>query len=102
MPQKQKIAALKEFRESRPDLELEFERECESVLALNEVIKRGPFALGSGDTDLYQAFAWRNYQLPQRGGRFGIVLPRGALSGSALTQWRRRSSRMAHSLMCVS
>mgnify|MGYP000943709391 CR=1 FL=1 len=89
MPQKQKIAALKEFRESRPDLELEFERECESVLALNEVIKRGPFALGSGDTDLYQAFAWRNYQLLREGGRFGIVLPRGALSGSALTQWRR-------------
>lgn len=89
MPQKQKIAALKDFRESRPDLEAEYDRECETVKALNEVIKRGPFELGSGDTDLYQAFAWRNWQLLRTGGRFAIVLPRGALSGSALTQWRR-------------
>ena len=89
MPQKQKIAALKEFRESRPDLEIEFERDCETVLALNEVIKRGPFALGSGDTDLYQAFAWRNWQLLREGGRLAIVLPRGAHSGPALAEWRR-------------
>lgn len=89
MPQKQKTAALKDFRESRPDLEAEYERECETVKALNEVIKRGPFELGSGDTDLYQAFAWRNWQLLREGGRFAIVIPRGALSGSALTQWRR-------------
>lgn len=89
MPQKQKTAALNEFRRSRPDLEIEFERECETVQALNEVIKRGPFALGSGDTDLYQAFAWRNWQLLREGGRVAIVVPRGALSGSALTQWRR-------------
>lgn len=89
MPQKQKTTALKEFRESRPDLEAEFERESETVQALNEVIKKGPFALGSGDTDLYQAFAWRNWQLLRAGGRCAIVVPRGALSGSALAQWRR-------------
>jgi len=90
MAQKEKNAALKTFRESRPDLEAEFERECETVLALNEVIKRGPFDLGSGDTDLYQAFAWRNWQLLRVGGRFAVVLPRGALSGAALAEWRRK------------
>lgn len=89
MPQKQKIAALKEFRQSRPDLEAEFEAEQAAVLALNAVIKNGPFDLGSGDTDLYQAFAWRNWQLIREGGRFAAVLPRGALAGSGLASWRR-------------
>jgi hypothetical protein len=89
MPQREKIGALKAFRESRPDLEHEFEVEQEQVLALNAVIKSGPFDLGSGDTDLYQAFAWRNWQLLQDGGRSAVVLPRTALSGSALAGWRR-------------
>jgi hypothetical protein len=89
MPQKEKNAALQEFRESRPDLEAEFEREQEQVAALNIVIKKGPFDLGSGDTDLYQAFAWRNWQLLRDGGRFAVVIPRSALAGSALAQWRR-------------
>lgn len=89
MPQKQKNAALTAFRESRPDLEAEFEAESTKVRALNEVIKNGPFDLGSGDTDLYQAFAWRNWQVTRRGGRSAIVLPRVALSGTALQAWRR-------------
>lgn len=89
MPQKEKNAALREFRESRPDLEAEFEREQAFVVALNNVIKKGPFDLGSGDTDLYQAFAWRNWQLLRNSGRFAVVIPRSALSGSALAQWRR-------------
>jgi hypothetical protein len=89
MPQKEKNEALKHFRVSRPDLERAFEVEQEQVLALNAVIKSGPFDLGSGDTDLYQAFAWRNWQLLRNGGRFGMVLPRGALSGSGLAAWRR-------------
>lgn len=89
MPQKEKIAALKAFRASRPDLEAEFELEQAQVLALNQAIKNGPFKLGSGDTDLYQAFAWRNWQLLRKGGRAAVVLPRGALSGSALADWRQ-------------
>ncbi len=89
MPQKQKNAALKTFRESRPDLEAEFAAEQKRVTAFNEVIKSGPFDLGSGDTDVYQAFAWRNWQLIRRGGRTGMVLPRSAMSGTGLTAWRK-------------
>ncbi|MGQ9406464.1 Eco57I restriction-modification methylase domain-containing protein [Mycolicibacterium gilvum] len=89
MPQKKKIAALQAFRMSRPDLEAEFEVEQEQVLALNQAVKAGPFKLGSGDTDLYQAFAWRNWQLLRRGGRAAVVLPRGALTGSGLAEWRQ-------------
>ncbi len=88
MAQRDKVPALKAFRESRSDLESEFEAEQKRVLALNAVIKSGPFDMGAGDTDLYQAFAWRNWQLLSRGGRFAVVLPRGALSGSGLSAWR--------------
>ncbi|MGV7608589.1 Eco57I restriction-modification methylase domain-containing protein [Mycobacterium kansasii] len=87
--QKQKNAALTAFREARPDLEEAFAIEQTRVAALNKVIKSGPFDLGSGDTDLYQAFAWRNWQLLRVAGRSALVLPRGALSGSPLTQWRK-------------
>ena len=87
--QKQKNAALNAFRDARPDLEADFAREQTRVAALNEVIKSGPFDLGAGDTDLYQAFAWRNWQLLRVGGRSAVVLPRGALSGSPLTEWRQ-------------
>jgi hypothetical protein len=90
MSQKQKTTALAAFREARPDLEAEFVAEQERVLALNAVIKAGPFDLGSGDTDLYQAFAWRNWQALRHGGRSALVLPRGAHSGAPLTAWRRQ------------
>lgn len=89
MPQRQKNEALEAFRESRPDLERKFETEKAAVKVLNEAIKKGPFVLGSGDTDLYQAFAWRNWQLLRNGARSGLVLPRGALSGNALSPLRR-------------
>lgn len=89
MAQKEKNAALRHYRAARPDLEAEFEAERTRVLTINQVIKSGPFDLGSGDTDLHQAFAWRNWQLLRPGGRFGIVIPRGALSGAPLTNWRR-------------
>lgn len=90
MAQKQKAAALKEFQESRPDLMEEYEAEVDQVDALRAILVKGPFpGLGSGgDPDLYQAFAWRNWQLLRDGARMGLVLPRGALSGSALAQWR--------------
>lgn len=89
MPQEKKIARLEEFRASRPDLEVEFAREQESVKELNSAIKKGPFPLGAGDRDLFQVFCWRNWQLVRAGGRTSLVLPRGALSGSALGPWRR-------------
>ncbi len=89
MTQAQRVPALAEFRARRPDLEAEYKAETVKVAAMNKIIKSGPFDLGSGDTDLYQAFAWRNWQLLRQGGRFGVVLPRGALSGSGLAAWRQ-------------
>ncbi len=90
MPTKRRDAALKAFRSGRPDLEAEYEAEIERVSAMAEAVSSGPFAgLGAAHLDLYQAFAWRNWQLLRTGGRSALVLPRGALSGSGLAAWRR-------------
>ena len=91
LPQKAKNEALKEFQEDRRDLMKEYEAEVKAVDAFRAVLIKGPFpGLGSGgDPDLYQAFAWRNWQLLREGGRSALVLPRGALSGSGLALWRR-------------
>ena len=46
--------------------------------------------LGSGRTDLYKAFAWRNWHLIRRAtGRIGIVLPRTALQTKGSEHWRK-------------
>lgn len=90
MPAKQRAATLASFRASRPDLEEEYEAEIERVRAMADAVSSGPYAgLGAAHLDLYQAFAWRNWQLLRAGGRSALVLPRGALSGSGLAQWRR-------------
>lgn len=90
LPQKQKNEELTEFRASRPDLEQAFDKEIAATDAFRRVLLQGPFTgLGKGgDPDLYQAFSWRNWQLTRDGGRAALVVPRGALSGSALKPWR--------------
>lgn len=90
MPTKQRDAALAAFRASRTDLENEYEAEIERVRAMAAAVASGPYVgLGAAHLDLYQAFAWRNWQLLRADGRSALVLPRGALSGSALAEWRR-------------
>jgi hypothetical protein len=90
MPTKQRDAALAAFRGGRPDLETEYEAEIDRMRAMASAVASGPYlGLGASHLDLYQAFAWRNWQLLREGGRSGLVLPRGALSGSALAEWRR-------------
>jgi hypothetical protein len=90
LPTKQRDATLAAFRVGRPDLEEEYEAEIEQVRAMADAVSSGPYAgLGAAHLDLYQAFAWRNWQLLRAGGRAAVVLPRGALSGSALADWRR-------------
>ncbi|MFB8146643.1 Eco57I restriction-modification methylase domain-containing protein [Microbacterium sp. NPDC056003] len=90
MPQAQKNVKLKAFQESRPDLMAQYVADVAATDAFRAVLVKGPFpGLGSGgDPDLYQAFAWRFWRLTRVGGRAANVLPRGALSGSALAAWR--------------
>jgi hypothetical protein len=84
----QRINAL---RSERPDLAAAFVAEAEVQDRMRTaLLKRRWPGLGSGHVDLYQAFAWRNWDTVRERGRIGLVLPRGAQSGSGLEQWRRR------------
>lgn len=83
----QRISAL---RSERPDLAVAFVAEAEAQDRMRTaLLKRRWPGLGSGHVDLYQAFAWRNWDAVRERGRIGLVLPRGAQSGSGLEQWRR-------------
>jgi hypothetical protein len=87
----QRVDAL---RSERPDLAAAFVAEAEGQDRMRTaLLKRRWPGLGSGHVDLYQAFAWRNWDAVRERGRIGLVLPRGAQSGSGLEQWRRRIAR---------
>jgi hypothetical protein len=89
-PQSRRIPMLAEFRASRPDLEQQYQLEIARVEDERKAIAAGPYpGIGAAHLDLYQMFAWRNWQLVRQGGRAAIVLPRGALSGASLAEWRR-------------
>ena len=89
MKQIDHIRVLESYKETRPDLIIEFEDATKAINDMRAVISKGPYpGLGAAHIDLYQAFAWRNWQLINQAGYIAIVLPRGALSGSGLREWR--------------
>ncbi|RWR25213.1 hypothetical protein D8Y24_03200 [Agrococcus lahaulensis] len=78
------------LRAQQPDLAAALTAEVEVQDRIRTaLLKRGWPGLGSGHVDLYQAFAWKNWDAVREDGRFGLVLPRGAQSGSGLERWRR-------------
>ncbi|MET3719215.1 hypothetical protein [Arthrobacter sp. UYEF21] len=88
MPQMEKNALLDALKVSRPELLAEYNEEVVTVAALRSVLKAGPYPAGSGDTDLYKIFCWRDWDLLRKDGRAGVVFPRGAMSGSGTAAWR--------------
>ncbi len=82
-------AALKKAQEEHPELTFEFQRAVAAKLSEREAVSNGPYpGISAGHIDLFEAFAWRNYQLLRTGGYSGVVLPRGALAGSGTKMWR--------------
>ncbi len=78
-----------ELREERPELYREFQELVVKAEATRKVLLSGPFpGLGTGDIDLYQAFAWRNWQLLRQHGHLGLVFPRTLLNSASTSQWR--------------
>ncbi len=79
-----------DLERTRPDLAAELAHDVQVSERARAVITSGPFpGIGAGDVDLYQAFAWRNWGMLRTGGAVGLILPRGALNGSGMTQWRQ-------------
>jgi hypothetical protein len=90
LPMAQRTTRIAELRKERPDLVVAYEAEIAATNAARSVIAAAPYpGIGSGDIDLYKAFAWRNWLLVREGGALGLVMPRGALSGSGTEKWRR-------------
>jgi hypothetical protein len=82
-------ATIVELRLHHPDLLVELEREVGIAADIRKVLLAGPFpGLGTGDVDLYQVFAWRNWQLIRDGGHVGAVFPRSLLNSAGCAPWR--------------
>ncbi|WIM73318.1 hypothetical protein QP028_07510 [Corynebacterium suedekumii] len=80
---------IKRLRQERPDMVAEFDRLTEIVSKIRATVLKGPYpGLGTGDIDLYQAFAWRFLHLLRENGRMGIVVPRSLLSAAGPQLWR--------------
>jgi hypothetical protein len=80
---------IQKLRDQYPDLVNELEKQVQIVSSIRKTLLSGPYpGLGTGDVDLYQAFAWRNWQLLRDGGYFGLVTPRSLLNGAGSTIWR--------------
>lgn len=73
----------------RPDIAAEYETAVTDSERLRKLLLSGPYpGMGTGDPDLYKAFAWRFWNLAREDGAVGVVLPRSALSASGLEPWR--------------
>ena len=83
-------AEIARLRVERADLLPDLEHEIAAVAALRRVLLNGPYpGLGTGDIDLYQAFAWRFWQLLRERGRLALVAPRSLLNAAGNAEWRR-------------
>ena len=84
-------AEIDRLEKERSDLVAEFERAHANAERQKALIRASFPDIGAGDTDLYQAFSWRNWQLAHnKNGHIGIVLPRTALVGPGNRVWRQR------------
>lgn len=84
--QKKEIPKL---RKARPDLVTEYDAELEVAEEMRRLLMRGPYpGMGTGDPDLYKAFAWRFWHLAREHSAIGVVLPRSALSAKGSAPWR--------------
>ena len=66
-------AIIDRLRASRPDLEVAYELAIDNADRMRAVLRRAYPKLGAGYTDLYKAFAWRNWRLARQDGTAGIV-----------------------------
>ena len=89
-PVAQRRARIDALESERPDLEAEFETEKQRAEDFKKVLRATFANLGSGQTDLYKAFAWANLGLCREGGKIGLVLPRSAVSDAGMANWRTR------------
>ncbi len=77
--------------QTRPDLLAELKEETSEANSIRKLLKAGNFpGMGTGDPDLYKAFAWRFwFATSQKIGRIGVVMPRTVLSALGSKEFRK-------------
>jgi len=90
MSEQEKKRNIDVLKKSEPTLLGEYDAELAETETIRAILQRGcAHPLGTGDPDLFKAFAWRFWDLLRLGGRIGLVLPRTAFGGDGLEGWRR-------------
>lgn len=100
LSQREREQIIADLKVERPDLRRRYEALVEENELLRRALTTGPYpGMGTGDPDLYKAFAWRFWHLASNdGGRLGVVLPRTALSGKGSAAFRQELLRRAEQL----
>jgi len=81
-----------QFEDDRPELFEQLETERRVAQQIREGLVGDAFpGMGTGDPDLYKAFAWRFWNLLRDGGRLGIVVPRSLFTSKGSAPWRKTS-----------
>jgi hypothetical protein len=89
LPQGQQDELISQYRASYTELALEIDREVAVNKDVRKSLISGPYpGIGTGDPDLYQAFAWRNWQLLRLDGYTAFVAPRSLVSEAGSSEWR--------------
>jgi hypothetical protein len=88
------------LRRARPDLTALLEAEVEEMARVRKALTSGAYpGMGTGDPDLYKAFAWRFWNLATSdGGRIGVLLPRSAFAAKGSELFRKRAFADAASI----
>ena len=96
LPQGQQDAQIAVFRTTYKEIAAEYDSDVGSLDAARHVLVAGPYpGIGSGDPDLYQAFAWRFLRLVRQEGRVGVVVPRSLLAEAGSSKWREEAFDIA-------
>jgi hypothetical protein len=89
LSQRERESKMDELEQNRPDLKREFSRLKEIEEKRGEILTNGPYpGIGKSHPDLYKAFSWRFWDLVNKNGNVGVVLPRSCFIGPGMEQFR--------------
>lgn len=78
------------LRRERPDLVARYQESVAAAELTRRLLVASDYpGMGTGDPDLYKAFAWRFWRLLAIDGYIGVVLPRSAMAAKGSADWRR-------------